>query len=210
MPSRRMLGASSRDRIVEFSTPEPNTGCWLWDGAVSTSGYGSMWASGRTRTASRVSYEEFVGPIPNGQQVLHKCDVRSCVNPDHLFIGSHNDNMRDKVLKGRGNYARGDQSGRRKHPDRYPVGDAHYSRTNPERMARGDRHRSRTSPHTLARGERTGTSKLTDNDVREIRARWASGETFAQIARSYGVTAANISYVARGVTWRHIVLAITH
>lgn len=81
--------------------PEPNSGCWLWDAGVGKSGYGVFKKDGRSISAHRFSYEEFVGPIPDEMHVLHKCDVRTCVNPDHLFVGTHDDNMKDSSRKGR-------------------------------------------------------------------------------------------------------------
>ena len=81
---------------------EPNTGCWLWAGRL-VEGYGIFTLNHRdNQLAHRASYEHFVGPIPQGLFVLHKCDVRSCINPDHLFIGTHADNMADMKRKGRG------------------------------------------------------------------------------------------------------------
>jgi len=76
-------------------------GCWLWHGATAPGGYGSFGVPGRTTVAHRVAYELYVGTIPEGTFVLHKCDTPACVNPDHLFLGSHQDNMRDKWAKGR-------------------------------------------------------------------------------------------------------------
>ncbi len=65
--------------------PEPNTGCWLWLGALTAGGYGCFYVDKHYRsTAHRVSYELFVGPIPAGLQIDHLCRVRGCVNPDHL------------------------------------------------------------------------------------------------------------------------------
>lgn len=59
-------------------------GCWLWTGALQTSGYGHVWIEGRTRTAHKVSFEWLVGPVPKGLQLDHLCRVRHCVNPKHL------------------------------------------------------------------------------------------------------------------------------
>lgn len=78
----------------------PN-GCWVWDGYCDPKGYGEFRFYGIEKSAARVSYIIHNGPIPNSLHVLHKCDNPPCVNPDHLFVGTHQDNMRDKVNKGR-------------------------------------------------------------------------------------------------------------
>ena len=83
------------------STPVPESGCWLWDKCVDNKGYGLFHFGGRTRRAHRVSYELYKEDIPKGKHVLHKCDTPSCVNPDHLYIGTNDDNVQDKVRKGR-------------------------------------------------------------------------------------------------------------
>lgn len=77
-------------------------GCWLWQGCKGRRGYGIFAYKGRsTFVASRASYELFKGPIEVGKFVCHLCDIPSCVNPDHLWIGSHVENMLDMVDKGR-------------------------------------------------------------------------------------------------------------
>jgi len=76
--------------------------CWHWIGSKNIStGYGAMHVRGKLLKAHRVSYELFNGKIPEGLYVCHKCDVPSCVNPEHLFVGSALDNTRDKMKKGR-------------------------------------------------------------------------------------------------------------
>ena len=77
--------------------------CWFWIGGKDSDGYGLMDVDGKVKGAHRVSYEYFRGDIPEGMCVLHACDVPSCVNPAHLFVGTQQDNMDDKVAKGRGN-----------------------------------------------------------------------------------------------------------
>ena len=77
------------------------SGCWLWGGSLDTGGYGRFNINGKTSGAHRLSYEIKNGDIPRGKHILHTCDTPSCVNPDHLFLGTHQDNMADKVKKGR-------------------------------------------------------------------------------------------------------------
>lgn len=76
-------------------------GCWIWNGALRKDGYGILKINGRCDGAHRYSYEISKGEIPTGLFVCHKCDVPSCVNPEHLFIGTQEDNMKDSVSKGR-------------------------------------------------------------------------------------------------------------
>jgi hypothetical protein len=91
-----------KERFEELYYPVPECGCWLWERGVNSSGYGSLSVGDKTEMAHRVSYELYVGPIPPGLSVLHKCDTRSCVNPDHLFLGTRSDNNLDMSVKGRG------------------------------------------------------------------------------------------------------------
>lgn len=78
-------------------------GCWEWIGARKSGPfpYGLYRLDGRWVRAHRVSYEDAIGPIPPGLNVCHKCDNPPCVRPDHLFVGTTLDNVRDKIAKGR-------------------------------------------------------------------------------------------------------------
>ena len=77
-------------------------GCWSWRGGRTKHGYGEIQHRGEKLMAHRVSYEKYVGPIPTGMLVLHRCDNPPCTNPEHLFLGTHVDNGRDMMQKGRG------------------------------------------------------------------------------------------------------------
>ena len=75
--------------------------CWEWQASLSSNGYGCLRVAGVTRTAHTLAWELANGPIPDGLWVLHRCDVRACCNPAHLFLGTATDNARDMVQKKR-------------------------------------------------------------------------------------------------------------
>lgn len=79
----------------------PKGSCWIWIGTKWKCGYGRIKFKGAIRAAHRISWALHFGPVPIGQFVLHKCDMKACVNPDHLFLGTHQDNMDDMKKKGR-------------------------------------------------------------------------------------------------------------
>jgi len=89
--------------------PEPNSGCWLWLGQLNRLGYGVIGRRAKSKQmfAHRAAYIMAHGSIPAGMDILHRCDVRCCVNPDHLYAGTHTDNMHDMFSKGRRKAARG-------------------------------------------------------------------------------------------------------
>lgn len=95
------IPVSIRAKFDAGHMPEPNSGCWLWLGPVVTGGYGTIYGHGRPWIATRVSLAIDGRPVSDGQIACHRCDNPSCVNPAHLFVGTHSDNARDAVSKGR-------------------------------------------------------------------------------------------------------------
>jgi len=102
---------SVRQRL-ELNVVVDEKGCWNWQKQKDKNGYGVLSVADKPYRAHRASYEEFVGPIEDDLHVLHKCDNPSCINPDHLFLGTNAENMVDKVSKGR--HAFGEKAGHAK------------------------------------------------------------------------------------------------
>lgn len=161
--------------------------CWPWKAGTNLNGYGQMRVGFKKIGAHRLSWEIHNGSIPHGMHVLHCCDNRLCVNPSHLFLGTHADNMRDRVAKNRS--ARGERHGRYTHP---------------ERTARGNSHGRKVSPEKTARGEAHGRAQLKQTDILDIRSRYFAGNITQQsLADEYGVDRTTIGRIVTNKTWRN-------
>src|SRR4051812_2593059 len=179
----------------KVSKGAPNA-CWLWTGTKNNHGYGMFQLQdeeGRNgkRLAHRVSYAVHYGPIPDGAIVMHACDNPACVNPGHLRLGTMKLNTQDMMTKGR---------------HRYETlrGDDHPMRKNPSLGKRGGEILAQRSPDKVAKGEAIGTSKLTEDDVREIYRLRLSGVAQRAIARQFGVDKSTIQDICHGERWGHL------
>jgi hypothetical protein len=171
---------------VDKSNPE---GCWEWLKFKDYDGYGIFVAQRTNFRTHRLSYRLKVGVITAEKPcICHHCDNPSCVNPAHLFAGTVLDNARDKVLKGR-----------------QPKGDTNGARLHPECLARGDRSGARLHPEKLKRGVDNSASKLTPEEVIQIRREYEETPiTIVQLALKYGVSKSLVSVILRGEIWAHV------
>lgn len=115
-----------QERFEDKYYKEPDDGCWLWEGCVLNSGYGQIRVGRKMKSAHRVSYELYVGPIPEAMHMCHSCDVKSCVRPSHLFPGTDQENTDDMMAKGR--VAKGSDAGAAKLTEDEALGIFHDKR----------------------------------------------------------------------------------
>lgn len=132
-----------------------------------------MCIAGSSYFSHRLSWFIHFGEWPE-LCVLHTCDNRKCVNPDHLFLGTNKDNVDDRVKKGRSARVTGDKNGARARPDLHP------------------------------RGERSGLAKITEAIVISLREEWNSGIRQIDLAAKYGITQAHVSAICQKKSWAHV------
>jgi hypothetical protein len=110
------MNAKDEDRFWSKVNKGKSDECWNWTAGHDKYGYGKFSIRGREVSSHRVAYQIANGSIPNGLCVLHKCDNPPCVNPAHLFVGTHADNVHDKCKKGRASFIahKGEEHGRAK------------------------------------------------------------------------------------------------
>lgn len=166
-------------------------GCWLWTKRCEKGGYGQFWLSGKTVLAHRTAWLFTNGEIPDGLQVLHNCpdgDNPSCVNPAHLWLGTHRENHDDCTRKGR-----------------RPYGERNGNFTHPERRPRGDRSGMHTHPEKIRRGEAHGSAKLSRDDILAIRQQYAQGGiSLKRLARAFNISKSHVYRIILGETWKHL------
>lgn len=161
--------------------------CWEWTGYRDRDGYGQVWWDSHGQYAHRVAWQIANGPVPDGFLVCHTCDNPPCCNINHLFLGSHAENMADRDRKGR--QASGDQNGSRLHP---------------ESRARGEQHYSRLHPEKLARGERVNTAKLNEEKVKQIRKLCAEGLSQSEVAIQLDTHRTTVNQIVLRKIWKHV------
>jgi len=152
--------------------PDINTPCWHWIGGTYTTGYGKFYCPEKCQLAHRASYTFAFGEIPKDLWVLHRCDNPICVNPEHLFLGTNQDNVDDCIKK--------------------------------IRNARGLKNGICKNPELAARGESSGTAKLTNEKVIEMRNLRKQGMSHSVIASKFGVATMTAWHAIKGKTWAHI------
>lgn len=188
------INGTLRERFWDKVQTGP--GCWAWLAHKNNKGYGMIQPGGKGNKvlAHRVAWVLLRGPIPEGKNVLHRCDNPQCTNPEHLFLGSHRDNMLDKHAKGRA----------------YPEGwlencqKAAKRRAKPKQDPKEGGNEATRFTSDRSRGEANVKAKLTASQVLELRAASAVGESYSKLALRFGITQGMVGHIVRRTCWTHI------
>lgn len=164
-----------KHEIYENTSIDDN-GCWNWLGGKDGKGYGVCYVPYRTY-AHRLSYELSTGKSPKGMSVCHRCDNPNCINPDHLWLGSHAENMADMKAKGR---------------DAKPP------------IHSGQDHWRYKYPEKIQRGEAQANAKLTDAQVIQMRLDYLAGRRQEDIATDNGISSNSVRDITLGRSWKHL------
>ena len=108
MPPKGVIVLPGMKRVEGRYLIDPETGCWNWQRHKNEWGYGVLGVNGKSILAHRYVWQEKNGPIPSHMRVLHRCDNPACINQDHLFLGTLQDNALDMVAKGRNGHPKGE------------------------------------------------------------------------------------------------------
>lgn len=194
---------TDKERNHFWSKVQKSNDCWLWQGGKPGRKYGQYFLRQKRVGTHRVAWMMSRNRgIPQGMFICHHCDNPQCVRPEHLFLGTAQDNSDDKCKKGR--QAKGDTQGLRKHPGTAARGLRHGWHTHPESVPRGDNHHSRKRPERMARGEGHGLAKFTNDDILEIRQLRKDGMLLRLIAERFKCSRPCIGFIIKGRTWSHV------
>ena len=177
IPDRETIHGSVEKKFAIKSAGRNELGCWVWTGSKDRDGYGSLRDGNKMKRAHRVSWEIHNGEIPDGLAILHKCNNPSCVNPKHLKLGDHTENMQDRKSNGR----------------------PWHSETFRSKISKKMTGRKITWKAALAEANR----KISREQAASIVSRLKNGELVSTIANEFGVHRTSISKIKKGTYFVH-------